>query len=55
MGWLTALLGILSELVKAIPILDRWFTKTPSEKGQDSKDDVRKDVDDFKGDGRPPR
>lgn len=55
MGWVTSLLEILNGIVKSIPILDRWFTKTPSEKLEDSKEEVREGTDEFVRTGRPPK
>lgn len=48
-NWLEAILALL----KSLPILDRWFTKTATEKIEDAKEDIAKAVDKMKDEGRP--
>lgn len=53
MGYLEAILSFLVGLVKAIPIFDKWFSKTPTQKADAAKEDVRREMDDFRKTGRP--
>lgn len=50
----TILEGIVA-LLKSIPILDRWFTKTTAEKEQDAIEKRRKEREEFERTGRPPK
>lgn len=49
----TAIVAAITSFFKSIPILDRWFTKTASEKIADKKKDAREDIDNYKKTGRP--
>jgi hypothetical protein len=44
----------LMGLIKAIPIFNKWFTKTPEQKVEEKKSDLRDEIDQFKETGRPP-
>lgn len=48
MGWVTAVLEIVAAFFKHLPILDRWFTKAPSEKKKETVQEVRDRHDKFK-------
>lgn len=45
----------LLALLKSIPILNRWFTKTPSESQDDQEQETHEDMEKFKQTGRPPK
>ena len=47
------ILEIIRDFIKSLPILNRWFTKTPSEKIDDKQQDAHKTHEDFKKSGRP--
>jgi hypothetical protein len=47
------ILAALLALLKSLPILDRWLTKTPSEKIEDAKEDIAGALDKMKENGRP--
>jgi hypothetical protein len=47
------ILLILKALFEAIPILNKWFSKTPTQKVDEGKEDVRKELEEFKETGRP--
>jgi hypothetical protein len=46
-------LEILKQILAAIPILNRWFTKTPAEKIEKREEEVREEIEEFKKTGRP--
>jgi F0F1-type ATP synthase membrane subunit b/b' len=48
-----AILEIIKQILAAIPILNRWFTKTTSEKIEKREEKVRDDIEEFKKTGRP--
>lgn len=48
-----AIIEIISGLIKAIPIFDRWFTKTTVEKQKEAQEDIDKEMDKIKNEGRP--
>lgn len=49
----TIILEAITAVFKSIPFFDKWFTKTPEQKLEDIKKDLRGSVDDFHKDGRP--
>lgn len=49
----TAILEFLVGLVKAIPYFNKWFTKTPTQKVEDAKEQARKEEQEFQDSGRP--
>jgi len=53
MGWLTGIVSALVAIAKAIPYLDRWFTKTSTEKIESELEKLRKDLEESKKTGRP--
>lgn len=53
MTWLTAAIEIIKGFFKAIPILDKWFSKTATEKADKARLDEREKADEFKKTGRP--
>ena len=55
MAWLTALLGILEGLLKAVPYFHRWFSKPTQDKIDEAKEDLDKDEEHFRRTGRPRR
>lgn len=50
---LGAILEAIVGLIKAIPILDKWFTKTPTEKLEDIKKAIDEEEQAVKGGERP--
>jgi hypothetical protein len=55
MGILETILGVLVGVLKAIPYFDKWFTKTPTQKVEEGKEQVREDSDHMAQTGRPPK
>lgn len=52
------ILGILKALLEAIPLLGKLISlleKPQQQKIEENVEDVRKEIDDFKKTGRPPR
>jgi hypothetical protein len=52
MAWLEAALAIVVGFFKSIPIFDRWFTKSPTEKIIDRQEDNKKKAEQRKKTGR---
>lgn len=53
---MTTILGILKALLEAFPAIDRIlrvFKKTPQQGVDESVEDLRKEIDEFKKTGRP--
>jgi len=50
---MTAILEIINNFLASVPIFDRWFTKTASEKLAKKKKNARDIIDEFKKGGRP--
>lgn len=53
---MTTILGILKALLEAFPAIDRIlrvFKKTPQQSVDESVEDLRKEIDEFKKTGRP--
>jgi hypothetical protein len=48
-----ALLEAIVSLIKAIPIFDKWFTKTPTQKIEDGKQAIDHEEHAVKDGGRP--
>jgi len=48
-----SILAAITAFFKAIPIFSKWFTKTATQKVEEGKEDVRKEMDDFRDSGRP--
>lgn len=46
-------LELIKQFLATIPIFDRWFTKTASEKLERDRKKTRRETDDFKEGGRP--
>jgi hypothetical protein len=46
-------IAFIKSLLAAIPILDRWFTKTPTQKIEDGYKQAQDDADHLKETGRP--
>lgn len=44
---------VISVLDKALDLVKEWFVKSTAEKIEDKKEDVTKELDDFRKDGRP--
>jgi hypothetical protein len=53
MAILAAIFEFLVGLVKAVPYIDKWFSKTPTEKVEEGREDVRKETDHMRDTGRP--
>jgi|LakMenEpi03Aug12_release.lakeMendotaPanAssembly.Ray.scaffolds.fasta_scaffold825337_2 hypothetical protein len=53
MGWISGIASALMAIIKALPILDRWFTKTPTQKIESELEKLRKDLEEAKKSGRP--
>lgn len=50
-----AILEIVVGVLAAIPYFDKWFSKTPTQKVEEGKEDVRRETDEFRRTGRPPK
>ena len=50
--WAAIFEGITA-LLKAIPYFNRWFTKTPTQKEEEAKQQLREEMDHFRETGRP--
>ena len=54
MTWAT-ILGAIKALLEAIPILNRWFSKTPTQKVDEENRGVDQDIAHADKTGRPPK
>lgn len=52
-AWIAGIVALLADLLKALPILNKWFTKTPVEKQDDAKEEIREESKNFEETGRP--
>jgi hypothetical protein len=50
---IAAFFGAIKAIFSGLPFFDKWFTKTPTEKLDDVKEDLDKEEEEFKKDGRP--
>ena len=55
MAWLTGIASFLTALLQAIPILNKWFTKTQEEKLRRDRERIEGDVQDETERKRPGR
>ena len=53
MGWVQGIAAAIMAILKALPILDRWFTKTPTEKIESELEKLRRELEESKKSGRP--
>lgn len=53
MGYITAIIAIIQGFLKAIPIFDRWFTKSPEQKKEDIDAANQKEKESVEKGGRP--
>jgi hypothetical protein len=53
MGWVTAIGSLIMAVLKALPILDKWFSKSVTQKVEEKQAELRDEIDDFKKTGRP--
>lgn len=55
---MTTIISILTSLLKSLPLIERLirsFIKTEDEKADAAVEEVRKEIDEFRRTGRPPR
>ena len=50
---LASIFEFIVALIKAVPIFDRWFTRTPTEQIEDDKERERKRTEEERKTGRP--
>lgn len=53
MGWVSGIASAIMAIIKALPILDRWFSKTPTEKIESELEKLRREIEESKKTGRP--
>lgn len=53
MGWVSGIASALMAIIKALPIIDRWITKTPTEKIESELEKLRRELEESKKSGRP--
>lgn len=52
-GCMGSIIELINNILKVIPIVNKWFSKTPAKKTEERKEDTRDEIEDFKKSGRP--